>query len=128
SHPVCLDCSRCCSLQSSALCFRFFFFFSSRRRHTRSKRDWSSDVCSSDLFPLSVQCNAHIIIIPLDRRVWFRYCHFCPYYFIIPVKQGSRYFFCQMLDQIHRRPFDDFFDHFISFAVMHSLLQIVTLS
>src|SRR5699024_12064978 len=29
----------------SVLCF----FFSSRRRHTRSKRDWSSDVCSSDL-------------------------------------------------------------------------------
>src|SRR5690349_9994614 len=27
----------------------FFFFFSSRRRHTRSLRDWSSDVCSSDL-------------------------------------------------------------------------------
>src|SRR5438105_14767974 len=27
-----------------------FFFFSSRRRHTRSTRDWSSDVCSSDLF------------------------------------------------------------------------------
>src|SRR5690349_17378595 len=26
-----------------------FFFFSSRRRHTRSLRDWSSDVCSSDL-------------------------------------------------------------------------------
>src|SRR6266513_6467307 len=26
-----------------------FLFFSSRRRHTRSKRDWSSDVCSSDL-------------------------------------------------------------------------------
>src|SRR5207249_7850917 len=28
------------------------FFFSSRRRHTRSKRDWSSDVCSSDLIRL----------------------------------------------------------------------------
>src|SRR6266513_4883480 len=27
------------------------FFFSSRSRHTRSKRDWSSDVCSSDLGP-----------------------------------------------------------------------------
>src|SRR5699024_11422658 len=27
----------------------FFLFFSSSRRHTRSKRDWSSDVCSSDL-------------------------------------------------------------------------------
>src|SRR5690554_5472242 len=31
------------------LCFFFFFFFSSRRRHTRCGRDWSSDVCSSDL-------------------------------------------------------------------------------
>src|SRR5690348_18004689 len=28
----------------------FFFFFSSRRRHTRWTGDWSSDVCSSDLF------------------------------------------------------------------------------
>src|SRR5256885_12865899 len=28
-----------------------FFFFSSRRRHTRLQGDWSSDVCSSDLFP-----------------------------------------------------------------------------
>src|SRR5699024_11854360 len=30
---------------------QFCFFFSSRRRHTNSKRDWSSDVCSSDLSP-----------------------------------------------------------------------------
>src|SRR6266496_1812050 len=30
--------------------FVLCFFFSSRRRHTRSLRDWSSDVCSSDLF------------------------------------------------------------------------------
>src|SRR5207253_4435140 len=30
-------------------CIFFFFFFSSRRRHTRWPRDWSSDVCSSDL-------------------------------------------------------------------------------
>src|SRR5437868_13486378 len=30
------------------------FFFSSRRRHTRSKRDWSSDVCSSDLVSIGV--------------------------------------------------------------------------
>src|SRR3712207_6912195 len=29
--------------------FCVFFFFSSRRRHTRYWRDWSSDVCSSDL-------------------------------------------------------------------------------
>src|SRR5579872_1375932 len=31
----------------------FFFFFSSRRRHTRCGRDWSSDVCSSDLNPVT---------------------------------------------------------------------------
>src|SRR2546422_4453332 len=30
-----------------------FFFFSSRRRHTRCSRDWSSDVCSSDLDDLA---------------------------------------------------------------------------
>src|SRR5690606_40306457 len=29
--------------------FSLLFFFSSRRRHTRFSRDWSSDVCSSDL-------------------------------------------------------------------------------
>src|SRR2546429_655584 len=31
----------------------FSFFFSSRRRHTRCSRDWSSDVCSSDLLEAS---------------------------------------------------------------------------
>src|SRR2546429_3094442 len=31
-------------------CILVCFFFSSRRRHTRCSRDWSSDVCSSDLF------------------------------------------------------------------------------
>src|SRR5258707_3300939 len=31
-----------------------FFFFSSRRRHTRYWRDWSSDVCSSDLLDAEV--------------------------------------------------------------------------
>src|SRR2546429_7359744 len=30
-------------------CVSVYFFFSSRRRHTRCSRDWSSDVCSSDL-------------------------------------------------------------------------------
>src|SRR3989449_8308656 len=37
------------------ICFHiFFFFFSSRRRHTRCSRDWSSDVCSSDLIGTDV--------------------------------------------------------------------------
>src|SRR5207249_8175405 len=46
-----------CRRECSLLVFSFFFF-SSRRRHTRSKRDWSSDVCSSDsptgLLPLDL--------------------------------------------------------------------------
>src|SRR2546429_2246074 len=38
------------SLRRSANSYiRLIFFFSSRRRHTRCSRDWSSDVCSSDL-------------------------------------------------------------------------------
>src|SRR2546422_7823279 len=36
-------------LPLSRLHVSLFFFFSSRRRHTRCSRDWSSDVCSSDL-------------------------------------------------------------------------------
>src|SRR2546426_12095129 len=42
---ACLGCY-CASLVS----ILFVFFFSSRRRHTRLQGDWSSDVCSSDLF------------------------------------------------------------------------------
>src|SRR5699024_11954869 len=38
-----------CEPRSHRCVWCVFFFFSSRRRHTRSKRDWSSDVCSSDL-------------------------------------------------------------------------------
>src|SRR5699024_3908517 len=45
-------------------CFMFVFFFSSRRRHTRSKRDWSSDVCSSDLNP------SHLHQLTADE-VWY---------------------------------------------------------
>src|SRR5206468_7016046 len=36
-----------------------FFFFSSRRRHTRSDRDWSSDVCSSDLDAVEATQRVH---------------------------------------------------------------------
>src|SRR6266513_4485589 len=39
--------------------YLIFFFFSSRRRHTRSKRDWSSDVCSSDLGPDDLRSFGH---------------------------------------------------------------------
>src|SRR5687768_17629820 len=42
----------------------FFFFFSSRRRHTRCSRDWSSDVCSSDLRGLPDARIACLIAVP----------------------------------------------------------------
>src|SRR2546429_500990 len=38
-----------------------FFFFSSRRRHTRCSRDWSSDVCSSDLLQVNDQVGSREI-------------------------------------------------------------------
>src|SRR5690606_40662796 len=43
----------------------FFFFFSSRRRHTRFSRDWSSDVCSSDLY--SCICHRDGDLCPSSR-------------------------------------------------------------
>src|SRR5699024_12204651 len=45
----------------------FCFFFSSRRRHTRSKRDWSSDVCSSDLRENISQYTANPSCCPFIR-------------------------------------------------------------
>src|SRR5699024_11487701 len=41
----------------------YVFLFSSRRRHTRSKRDWSSDVCSSDLVIFATAIT-HLIGLP----------------------------------------------------------------
>src|SRR5690625_6820193 len=41
------------NLITRSIVWLLYLFFSSRRRHTRWPRDWSSDVCSSDLFPRS---------------------------------------------------------------------------
>src|SRR3712207_7595251 len=40
-----------------------FFFFSSRRRHTRYWRDWSSDVCSSDLAAQAIDPNDRVLLL-----------------------------------------------------------------
>src|SRR3712207_5816850 len=61
------------------------FFFSSRRRHTRYWRDWSSDVCSSDLYRCTGteknrfggqrRCDARPILGErLDTAVWTEVC------------------------------------------------------
>src|SRR5207247_8408813 len=45
------------------------FFFSSRRRHTRSTRDWSSDVCSSDL-PVGGGRSAGRLVPAAAAEIW----------------------------------------------------------
>src|SRR5690606_40065021 len=57
--------------------FVLLFFFSSRRRHTRFSRDWSSDVCSSDLVWLRTRrsmeakasaCGGSLLLISVKRN------------------------------------------------------------
>src|SRR6266700_567437 len=45
-----VDCDNCYMYVYGYKSVSYVFFFSSRRRHTRFSRDWSSDVCSSDLW------------------------------------------------------------------------------
>src|SRR5256884_7193290 len=44
------------------------FFFSSRRRHTICSRDWSSDVCSSDLHSRILRPQAWVVLVWNDRH------------------------------------------------------------
>src|SRR5690625_2232608 len=65
------------TLYSIFLVFLYcLFFFSSRRRHTRWPRDWSSDVCSSDLSqserPLIHQLDAYHIQQSINRTFGYR--------------------------------------------------------
>src|SRR5206468_5987425 len=61
-----------CVIVSCTLFFFIFFFFSSRRRHTRSDRDWSSDVCSSDLLLAGDLITVHSTVIEVkDRSIKF---------------------------------------------------------
>src|SRR5690348_18484038 len=65
--------------------FYFFFFFSSRRRHTRWTGDWSSDVCSSDLYRVRgawrhfarllwlIPLLYAVVRVPIDRFFWLFY-------------------------------------------------------
>src|SRR5699024_11879657 len=74
------------------------FFFSSRRRHTRSKRDWSSDVCSSDLTlvqPVTANLSEVIFFITEEQSLkhlagCFRIRHFTGSYLPINLAQCRR--------------------------------------
>src|SRR5699024_3951826 len=54
--------------------FLELFFFSSKRRHTRSKRDWSSDVCSSDLELQDYRVDDELIEMTGNEDVIFLHC------------------------------------------------------
>src|SRR5256886_4996539 len=54
----------------SSLAVTLFFFFSSRRRHTRFDCDWSSDVCSSDLFSGDLYLAPRLRYLRADEDVY----------------------------------------------------------
>src|SRR5699024_11283902 len=68
--------------------------FSSRRRHTRSKRDWSSDVCSSDLGRLTVFARGRANPKrPLTHLELFTYSAWY-------LKEGKAFYFIQEVDDL----------------------------
>src|SRR2546421_45055 len=82
----------------SMTAIRRCFFFSSRRRHTRSDRDWSSDVCSSDLSPNTIYERERPGTFALDE--WREF--FSPHkverngdgrVHLVPAAKGERAFF-----------------------------------
>src|SRR5699024_12080216 len=70
----------------------YLFFFSSRRRHTRSKRDWSSDVCSSDLTISYIDfllINLSVNSSCSDRFQVFRLWNFLVFQLFFPISHNS---------------------------------------
>src|SRR5581483_7588993 len=71
-----------------------FFFFSSRRRHTRYWRDWSSDVCSSDLRgarPRARSARRRMSAMEAHARE-YNFCSSCPKVcrFSCPVSESTK--------------------------------------
>src|SRR6266571_3346317 len=56
------------------MCHLLFFFFSSRRRHTRLTCDWSSDVCSSDLWSRFEDQGLPVPVHADDELAFRRWC------------------------------------------------------
>src|SRR5256884_1299247 len=61
-------------MRSSSLRVFSSFFFSSRRRHTRCSRDWSSDVCSSDLARMKVMRQQVTLKTRVGRKTMLEQC------------------------------------------------------
>src|SRR5205809_3446069 len=65
---LCASCVESSSLLPYSFVFIYFFFFSSRRRHTRCSRDWSSDVCSSDLTLANLEAQLGVKLFDRSSR------------------------------------------------------------
>src|SRR2546429_5596609 len=73
---------------------RCLFFFSSRRRHTRCSRDWSSDVCSSDLYVDLGPFNGGIMLNVSEGG--FRFCA------VSPLRPNEKIHFAFAVDKTRR--------------------------
>src|SRR6266511_5928261 len=76
-----------------------FSFFSSRRRHTRFSRDWSSDVCSSDLGYGAVQVSPPQEHVVLAGRPWWQ--DYQPVSYTLTTRRGDRAGFAAMVSACH---------------------------
>src|SRR5690606_40966722 len=99
----------------------FFFFFSSRRRHTRFSRDWSSDVCSSDLqFLVNEMLNfAALLRIPQFSKTKLRHTQFLYMFFNIceVLFQGYLWRWSMIIGQ-----HPEFFSVVVHQAVFHGIV------
>src|SRR5215208_39715 len=102
-----------------------FFFFSSRRRHTRWPRDWSSDVCSSDL---EAAAGADVTVLPVAHGVAWRTLKnvFTNPSLLFPSLMFPLFFFTAFaggLSQVSRVPGFDFEPGYTSFQFCFVLVQ-----
>src|SRR3712207_7671633 len=65
-----IDCLERNELKREVLRASLYFFFSSRRRHTRYWRDWSSDVCSSDLSVQALERGDSLVATAPPAQRW----------------------------------------------------------
>src|SRR2546430_2998007 len=110
---VCDSCRcRCCGELA-------FFFFSSRRRHTRFDCDWSSDVCSSDLYSAPIKVVVRLVVWDKDEETGAQSIRDVKeqevYFGEIPLMTENGTFIINgtervVVSQLHRSP-GAFFDH-----------------
>src|SRR5690349_22562580 len=83
--------------------FFLFFFFSSRRRHTRSLRDWSSDVCSSDLTKANMRTPYWDWTFREGEVHYHKYCGTPPEQLLFAMRAAFDLIFAEGLENVFAR-------------------------